>query len=335
MRSSKTALICLSAAVIMVGSMGLTGCTTNPSKVKTNSLDYTRNHITPNATYRNNMNPLNTGNTYGLDGRYGTTGTTDGRYGMGTDGRYGTYGVHPYGTNRANKMELSKVAADRVVKIPGVRTANVVMLGNDAYVAVVLKSTSAKGVGTGTRIGTNGYRGTGTTGIGTYGLRGAGTTGIGTDGYRGTYGTYGTGGNTSGIVNHMSSDMGLNTMHNRQSTHMGPYSNTTSGDQVSSAMKKKIAHAVKQAVPHTKNVYVSANVDFVSRVSGYADQVRAGHPIAGLTNEFTTMVGRLFPERVGTGGTVTPKMYRGNMTNTPGTYYNQDMNVPTTPSVRR
>jgi len=297
MRSSKMALVCLSAAVIMVGSMGLTGCT-NPNKVKTNSLDYTRNHIVPNATNRNNMNPLNTGNTYGLDGRYGN----------GMDGRYGTNGIQPYGTNRANKMELSKIAADRVVKIPGVRTANVVMLGNDAYVAVVLKSASAKGVGTGTRIGT--------------------------DGYRGTYGTYSTGNNTSGIVNHMSSDMGMNTMHNRQSTHMRPYANTTSGDQVTDAMKKKIAHAVKQAVPHTKNVYVSANVDFVSRVNGYADQVRAGHPIAGLANEFTTMIDRIFPERAGTGN-LTPNMYRGNMTNNTGTY-NQDLNnMPMTPNVRR
>ena len=315
MRSSKTALICLSAAVIMVSSMGLTGCT-NPSKVKTNSLGYTSNQIVPNTTNRNNLNPLNTGNTYGLDGRYGTYSTgMDGRYGTygtGVDGRYGTKGVHPYGTNKANKMELSKIAADHVAKIPGVRSANVVMMGNDAYVAVVLKSTSAKGVGKGKHIATN-------------------------DGY-GTYGTTSTG-NTSGLVHHMSSDMGMNPTTHRQPTHVRPYatSGATSGDRVTDDMKKHIAHAVKQAVPQTKNVYVSANADFVSRVNGYADQVRAGHPISGLANEFTIMVDRLFPERAaGTGtGTVTPKMYRGNMTNNTGTYYNQDMNVPTTPSVRR
>ncbi|MNI62697.1 Lipoprotein YhcN precursor [compost metagenome] len=82
----------------------------------------------------------------------------------------------------------------------------------------------------------------------------------------------------------------------------GMYSTSTSTttDAVTPAMKDKISVEVKRSAPHIDNVYVSANPDFVDRIGGFADQVRAGHPIAGFANEFSTLVERIFPTRSGT-----------------------------------
>lgn len=79
--------------------------------------------------------------------------------------------------------------------------------------------------------------------------------------------------------------------------------NTTSGvngsDTLTKAMKDKIAAVVQKADPSIKNVYVSANPDFVERANYYADEFRAGHPLKGFANEFRTMVERIFPTRSG------------------------------------
>ncbi|MNB71651.1 Lipoprotein YhcN precursor [compost metagenome] len=82
----------------------------------------------------------------------------------------------------------------------------------------------------------------------------------------------------------------------------GMYSTSpsTATDGVTPAMKDKISVEVKRSAPHIDNVYVSANPDFVDRIGGFADQVRAGHPIAGFANEFSTLVERIFPTRSGT-----------------------------------
>jgi hypothetical protein len=175
MRSVKTVGICLTAAAIMIGAMGVTGCSNNAAnKVKTNSLDG-RNNIAPYSTYnRGTVNPLGTGTN-----------------------------ASRIGTN--NAMEWSQKAADQIVKIPGVKSARVILMNRDAYVAVTLdnkvtpKSTAVPhhrgGVTprslSGNMTGIDGVRGTtGTTG--TYGIRGT----TGTPGAPGAPGTYGTRGIT-------------------------------------------------------------------------------------------------------------------------------------------
>ncbi|OPA80208.1 hypothetical protein BVG16_05550 [Paenibacillus selenitireducens] len=351
MRSVKTVGICLTAAAIMIGAMGVTGCSNNAAnKVKTNSLDG-RNNIAPYSTYnRGTVNPLGTGTN-----------------------------ASRIGTN--NAMEWSQKAADQIVKIPGVKTARVILMNRDAYVAVTLdnkvtpKSTAVphhRGGGvtprslTGNMTGIDGVRGTtGTTGTpgapgapgapGTYGTRGiTGMPGIpgtpGTYGPRGTdggmhgmnYGTNYRSNNTSTYGTNYGSMSGLDGRHPstvRPYNATNPLANPTRGTNpttrsashdvtVTDALKLKIAHAVKHSVPQVNNVYVSANPDFVSRINGYANQFRNGNPITGIGEEFTALINRIFPARTGT--TVTPNSYN------PSTYRNpSNMNVPMKPSTYR
>ncbi|HUC94250.1 MAG TPA: YhcN/YlaJ family sporulation lipoprotein [Paenibacillus sp.] len=61
------------------------------------------------------------------------------------------------------------------------------------------------------------------------------------------------------------------------------------------AFKRRIADRVKTMAPHTEQVFVSANPEFVDRMGGYKAQVDEGLPIQGLIAEFNGMVERMFP----------------------------------------
>ncbi len=67
-------------------------------------------------------------------------------------------------------------------------------------------------------------------------------------------------------------------------------------DDLSPELKRRIADTVKKQAPHIRNVYVSANPDFVGTMRGYGDQVRNGHPLRGAIIEFNRMVERVFPD---------------------------------------
>lgn len=67
---------------------------------------------------------------------------------------------------------------------------------------------------------------------------------------------------------------------------------------VTDGVKSKIAATVKQMNPQIRNVYVSANPDFVSRMQGYADHLRNGHPVRGMMLEINRMFDRMFPDNV-------------------------------------
>ncbi|AIQ49104.1 hypothetical protein R70723_26750 [Paenibacillus sp. FSL R7-0273] len=73
----------------------------------------------------------------------------------------------------------------------------------------------------------------------------------------------------------------------------------SSNEDVTNYVKNRIADVVKKHNPSVKNVYVSANPDFVERANYYAEEARAGHPLKGFAREFGTMVERIFPTRSG------------------------------------
>lgn len=60
-------------------------------------------------------------------------------------------------------------------------------------------------------------------------------------------------------------------------------------------LKVRIADRVREMAPQTEQVFVSANPEFVDRMSGYMAQVEEGHPIQGFIAEFNGMVERIFP----------------------------------------
>lgn len=61
-------------------------------------------------------------------------------------------------------------------------------------------------------------------------------------------------------------------------------------------LKKKIADEVRSAHSEFNNVYVSFNPDVVKRFTEYGHQIRAGEPVEGFFEEFTTSINRMFPE---------------------------------------
>ncbi|TFE27841.1 YhcN/YlaJ family sporulation lipoprotein [Cohnella luojiensis] len=75
---------------------------------------------------------------------------------------------------------------------------------------------------------------------------------------------------------------------------------TGASPDLTDAIKDKVADQVKALSPSVENVYVSANADFVGRMQGYANDVRAGNPIQGLITEFNALVERVFPQPAGT-----------------------------------
>ncbi|MFC3748109.1 YhcN/YlaJ family sporulation lipoprotein [Paenibacillus sp. GCM10012306] len=276
-----------------------------------------------------------------------------------------------------DKMEMSQKLADRVASLPEVRSANVMLAGKSAYVAVTLNrsTTHPNALGTGhygtrstthglgngiTNGRTHGYTDGGIYGsssTGHYGTRssstphglgngitngrthvntdggmyGSSSTGLGGSAYspglgaKGTYhpgrgitgtgnGALGTGRNMAGVggtgagvyPNHSygTRSTGTGSYNNRGITSLGTTNTTTPArntkletDNVTQAIKDKIAAEVKKTSPNVDNVYVSANPDFVERFNVYAEEARAGHPLKGFADEFRTMVERIFPTR--------------------------------------
>lgn len=74
------------------------------------------------------------------------------------------------------------------------------------------------------------------------------------------------------------------------------YGEYTRERDVSGRIKDQIAERVREIEPEVRNVYISANPDFVDRVNGYMDQLADGEPMEGLMEEFNTMVERIFPQ---------------------------------------
>lgn len=121
------------------------------------------------------------------------------------------------------------------------------------------------------------------------------------------YGTYST-----------SNNYNINNMYNTNANNYRPYStnhmyndgglyHARSGGaaanadmQLTEQVKSSIAAEVKRIAPSVDHVYISANPDFVDRMNGYWDDVKAGHPIQGFIAEFNAMVDRIFPVKVDT-----------------------------------
>lgn len=158
MRGTKTVSLSLSAA-LLVGMVGISGCTDNNNN---NGKTRTQN-VRNQGEHRLNVN--------NAQQNRGMTRTNQGQgQGQGLNG-----------------LRYSPMLSDKVSNLDGLRSAHVMVTGNEAFVGVTLNRQNMAGAGTGTGTpGIGGTTGTGTTGIGT------GTTGTGTN-RMGTMGTDTTG----------------------------------------------------------------------------------------------------------------------------------------------
>lgn len=64
-------------------------------------------------------------------------------------------------------------------------------------------------------------------------------------------------------------------------------------------LKDRIVAEVREMNPKIRNVFVSANPEFVERLREYGEKTDNGEPIRGLILEFNRSVERLFPGRIG------------------------------------
>lgn len=70
---------------------------------------------------------------------------------------------------------------------------------------------------------------------------------------------------------------------------------STGEERLTEQLKMQVTDVVKQARPQTMHVYVSANADFVSRMSAYRNDFNNGYPIQNYIMEFNAMAERIFP----------------------------------------
>lgn len=253
------------SAALLLGAISITGC---------------------GASHSANDGNMQTKNVRGTDGRIHVNAVQDNRNGA--------------GDNDFGSMEISRELADRVAAMPEVRSANVIQVGRSAYVAVMLED-AAGGMysrntgdrtGRGTAAGTPGMTGTGGSMAGIP----KSTTGSGTVG--------GTGMTNSGNNYSVSGSNGMMSRGNPGGSISTRSVNDqgTAGqdaDTLPAEVKRKIAAEVHKVDRNIKNVYVSANPDFVDRADYYAREFRAGHPLKGFANEFRIMVERIFPAHSG------------------------------------
>ena len=66
---------------------------------------------------------------------------------------------------------------------------------------------------------------------------------------------------------------------------------------VTNELKEKISKKVKETDNNINNVFVSANPDFVDRMTNYGDRIQNGEPIEGLFEEFGETINRVFPNQ--------------------------------------
>jgi hypothetical protein len=190
------------------------------------------------------------------------------------------------------RMQMSQNIANHIAAMPEVKSANVLLTDKNAYVAVVLHDNATQ---TNRGAGTTGAAPLGTTGIGLPGTR----SGVGIGG--GLAGT--SDGMTGGTATGSRDGMMGGTATGRTDGMFGTTRTNTSDHGVSLHVKDRIARKVMSIQPNVRNVFISANPDFVDRMNGYAQRFRNGQPIRGLILEFNTTVERIFPQRATTNRT--------------------------------
>lgn len=300
--------ISLSVSAALLASMaGLAGCgTQEPANTNVRTRNVQDGRMLDTRDGRLNVNSLRDGNRF-------STYNTDGNFGM----RNARHDL----TNMTSSQDI----ADKVAAMKEVRTANVLKAGNSAYVAVALENgaqTNNATDGTHGRFrsnsfgtmnhgtsGSNSSFNTGAAGVNNRGMNGtaAGTNGMTRTGMDGNFRGYSTGAGEPITRNN-----GFNATTPGTAGTSETYSQNYN---VSNDVKDKITKVVQKADPNITNVYVSANPDFVQRVSNYANDVRNGQPISGMVNELSTMIDRIFPTN--TNGTDT-RMTPAGTQNAPG-----------------
>lgn len=70
---------------------------------------------------------------------------------------------------------------------------------------------------------------------------------------------------------------------------------STGEERLTEELKTQIANAVKEMYPQIAQIYISANPEFVGRMSAYMNDALLGYPVQNYIMEFNAMAERVFP----------------------------------------
>ncbi|WP_211746445.1 YhcN/YlaJ family sporulation lipoprotein [Paenibacillus sp. Marseille-Q4541] len=269
MRKTKVVTLSLSTAILMMSALTGCGTTTTDHGVKTKSV-------------RNYSTEMNRADRYGIN--------------------YGMNGINPdrASVHRTTNLSASNQLSKAVSEMNGVGKAHVLLTDHNAYVAVSLKEgVQAQSTRHHNRNQMN--QNLGSLGVNDVGTRAPYTTSGIAPGLRSN--SYS---QSNMVGDNANGPRGAGGIFNPNSVRMkstkgpGTYSkmnDTLAEEKVTDEMKQKIAKKIKQMDPKIKNVYVSANPDFVQRAEGYATDLTNGKPISGVVGEFQIMMDRIFPTK--------------------------------------
>ncbi|MDP5272642.1 YhcN/YlaJ family sporulation lipoprotein [Chengkuizengella axinellae] len=292
--------------IILAGSLifSLSACTTtdNEGAMDTRSRD---NNVRPYGVYDNNdrlgvrnynNNRYNANRYNVLNGGKGTQNNirnTDRMTNRASDLRANN--VH-----QNTNIRESKKIADELVRMKEVKRANVLLTDNNAYIAVELAkgTTTNQMKGTSLKGTTNSQmKGTSIKGKTNNQMKSSSLKGTSMHGTRGSE-YYGLRMNTGKIAGSYSKNNKMGTYSNNKMTTKSNNQVGTYTDTMENNVKNKITEKVKSMDKNVKNVYVSANADFVERVNNYMVDIGEGKPVRGFMEEFNTFMDRVFPMNV-------------------------------------
>jgi YhcN/YlaJ family sporulation lipoprotein len=168
------------------------------------------------------------------------------------------------GMHNNTRIRRAQQIADKIAAMDDVRTANVLLTDNNAYVAVVLENDTDANNNNGANQNAN---------------RNGGRTTLENERFHN---------NRTEFLN-----------NNRNNAFINERRGTTRDNDVTIQLKDRISAQVRRVAPNVNNVYVSANPDFVERMNQYGQRIQDGEPIEGLIEQFNVMVQRIFPTNAG------------------------------------
>ncbi|WIV18523.1 YhcN/YlaJ family sporulation lipoprotein [Paenibacillus polygoni] len=271
MKKTKAVTLSLSAAILMMSALTGCGSTSDDQGVKTNNV---RNYASDaNRNVRNGIN-------------------------------YGMNGINPdrASVHRTTSLSANSQMTKAISDMNGVGKAYVLRTDHNAYVAVSLKE---GGRSQNTRHHNNRNQmnqNVNNLGVNDMGTRAPYTTsgiapGLRSNDYSQSN-MYGDNANSSHGAGGIFNPNNVNNNNQRGTGTNGSMNNNTQAEeQVTAELREKITKKIKQMDPKVKNVYISANPDFLERIQGYGTDLENGHPISGIVNEFQVMMDRIFPAK--------------------------------------
>ena len=179
--------------------------------------------------------------------------------------------------NHQDRYDVSQEAAERITdEIPEINQAYVLMTRNNAYVAAVLDENTTPRDNLSYNDRQNSSAGMNARNVNDRNMVNNRTV-------------------NEGDSNQRRGDNHMANMRETPSDDIGEKRDVES-DEVTDAVKNKIADIVQEEHDNIDNVYVSTSPDFVDLTNNYVEQMQNGEPIQGFFDQIGNTIERIFPQ---------------------------------------